>query len=662
MPIPESLLKDLLALEAPTSVTLSPNGKRVLYSTNLSWAHKKGADARSTLWLAETNTLNSARQISSGLFYDTVPVWSPDSEHVAFVSDRAKSGDRSAIYVMNVVKGGEGVAVTDVKFEKPISKVMFSPDGKKIAFLSGDEKTPEKKKRDEEKDDPIVWGEEWDYTRLRVVDLASKEVKTLVHGAEHVLDFDWNGTGDSIVVMTTARPDVESQMLKGTGFGVVQVASGERREVGGVGGIASSLICAGDDFCFVAPFNEGKASSGLSVYRASIHETEANFTRVAHGETDCARNLVKVGEKVFVKVQQGLVDKIYHLGGEPVFEVQKEILSWHATITDDKATTLALAIGDINTPPEVHTTTSSSTSSNKDPITLSTHGTTFAKHTFGTATAVETSSFDGKETLDGLFLTPESSTYLSSPSKSPGKTAVIIHGGPYYRRTNAFDAQFFFWTPCLLAAGYSVLMPNYRGSSGRGERFAAYSIGGMGKFDETDVVALTQAAIDKGLADKENLVVGGYSQGGYLTYLSAVRNGLHGKGWKFKGGIAGAGVTDWATMGMSSDAGAYETELLGHSPWSADKEDCSDRQGSAIWEMKGAVKNGGVIPPMLILHGEKDVRVPVEQAQGFRRGLEAAGLPYEYVVYPREDHTFVEQGHVRDMCERVVKFVDKCLA
>nr|OQO21267.1 hypothetical protein B0A51_10256 [Rachicladosporium sp. CCFEE 5018] len=660
MPIPENLLKDLLALEAPTSVTLSPNGKQALYSTNLSWAPTKGADARSTLWLAEVNVAKSARQISSGLSYDTSPVWSPDSEHVAFISDRAKSGERSAIYVMNVVKGGEGVAVTDVKGEKPISKPKFSHDGKKIAFLSADEKTPEKKKRDEEKDDAIVWGEEWDYARLRVVDLASKEVKTLVHGVEHVLEFDWNGTGDSIVIMTTARPDFESQMLKGTGFGVVDVASGERREVGGVGGIASSLVCAGDDFCFVAPFTEGKASSGSSVHRASIHETEANFTRVAYGETDCARNLVKAGKEVFVKVQHGLVDKIYSLGGRHLFEVQKEILSWHAIQTADGTTVLALAIGDINSPPEVHTTTS--VASNKEHITLSTHGSSFAEHTFGTATAVETTSFDGKETLDGLFLKPESSTYVSSPLTSPGKTAVIIHGGPYYRRTNAFDAQFFFWTPCLLAAGYSVLMPNYRGSSGRGERFAAYSIGGMGKYDETDVVALTQAAIDKGLADKENMVVGGYSQGGYLTYLSSVRNGLHGKGWKFKGGIAGAGVTDWATMGMSSDAGSYETELLGHSPWSADKEDCSDRQGSAIWEMKDAVKKGGVIPPMLILHGEKDVRVPVEQAQGFRRGLEAAGLPYEYVIYPREDHTFAEQGHVRDMCERVVKFVDKCLA
>ncbi|KAK6436310.1 hypothetical protein LTR95_007496 [Oleoguttula sp. CCFEE 5521] len=661
MPLPENLLKDLLALQAPTSVSLSPNGKRVLYSTSLSWAPKKGADARSTLWLADRDTPNSARQISSGLFHDTDPGWSPDSEHVAFVSDRAKSGERSAIYVMNVVQGGEGVAVTDVKFEKPISKVSFSPDGKKIAFLSADEKTPEKKQRDEEKDDAMVFGEEVPYARLRVVDLETKEVQILSDEKEHVLDFDWDDSGKWILEMVTPRPDFESQMLFGTEFVAVEVEGGTRPTLGKFKGFAQSPIWVGDEIYFVGPVAEVKACSGYCVYKGSSKQANAKFIKVAHGDTDCARNIVQAGKKVFVKVQHGLEDKIYHLGGKAVFEVQKEILSWHATVSDDKTTTLALAIGDINTPPEVRTTNFSA-SLKKDLVTLSSHGSTFAKHTFGTATAIETTSFDGKETLDGLFLKPESSTYLSSPSTSPGKTAVIIHGGPYYRRTNAFDAQYFFWTPCLLAAGYSVLMPNYRGSSGRGERFAAYSIGGMGKYDETDVVALTQAAIDKGLADKENLIAGGYSQGGYLTYLSSVRNGLHGKGWRFKGGIAGAGVTDWATMGMSSDAGSYEIELLGHSPWSADKEDYSDRQGSAIWEMKGAVTKGGVIPPMLILHGEKDVRVPVEQAQGFRRGLEAAGLPYEYVIYPREDHTFAEQGHVRDMCERVVKFVDKVLA
>ena len=61
---------------------------------------------------------------------------------------------------------------------------------------------------------------------------------------------------------------------------------------------------------------------------------------------------------------------------------------------------------------------------------------------------------------------------------------------------------------------------------------------------------------------------------------------------------------------------------------------------------------------MLILHGEKDERVPLEQAAGFRRALEKARLPFEYVTYPREPHLIAERKHLVDMAERVLRFVD----
>ncbi|KAK6442747.1 hypothetical protein LTR95_000994 [Oleoguttula sp. CCFEE 5521] len=370
MPLPENLLKSLLALKAPTAISLSADGKRVLYSTNLSWAPKKGTDARSTLWLADTYAPTSARQISSGLFYDTVPVWSPDSEHVAFVSDRAKSGERSALYVMNVVQCGEGVAVTDTKFEKPISKVSFSPDGKKIAFLSADEKTPEKKKRDAEKHDAMVFGEEVPYPKLRVTDLQTKDVQNLSNEKGHVLDFDWDDSGKSIVEVVTARPDFESH----TGVVAVELEGGTRSTLGKIKGFASSPIWVRDDFYFVGPVAEVKACSGYCVYTASSKQANDRFTNVEHGESDCARDIVKAGKDAFVRVHHGLVDKIYHVTGEPVFEVQKKLLSWHVVQNKDSTTILALAYGDIHSPPEVHAIASSASS--KEPVTPSTHGST----------------------------------------------------------------------------------------------------------------------------------------------------------------------------------------------------------------------------------------------------------------------------------------------
>jgi dipeptidyl aminopeptidase/acylaminoacyl peptidase len=60
---------------------------------------------------------------------------------------------------------------------------------------------------------------------------------------------------------------------------------------------------------------------------------------------------------------------------------------------------------------------------------------------------------------------------------------------------------------------------------------------------------------------------------------------------------------------------------------------------------------------MLILHGEKDDRVPITQAWGFRRALDEAGLPFEFVTYPREGHSFRERKHIEDLMRRVLRFL-----
>ena len=210
----------------------------------------------------------------------------------------------------------------------------------------------------------------------------------------------------------------------------------------------------------------------------------------------------------------------------------------------------------------------------------------------------------------------------------------------------------------LLSAGYGVLCLNYRGSSGRGEAFAASIRGASGTVDYDDIITITQRAIEAGFADKDRLIVSGWSQGGFLSFMAIVRNGLHEHGWKFKAAIPGAGVSDGDTMAFTSDLGAFQDDLAGQSPWLCEKGDVSGRTGSAIWEFAAAVEKGDVIPPMLILHGEKDERVPLEQSVGFRRAMESAGLPFEMVVYPREPHLLKEWRHIIDMAERVVRFVD----
>jgi dipeptidyl aminopeptidase/acylaminoacyl peptidase len=92
------------------------------------------------------------------------------------------------------------------------------------------------------------------------------------------------------------------------------------------------------------------------------------------------------------------------------------------------------------------------------------------------------------------------------------------------------------------------------------------------------------------------------------------------------------------------------------SPWNMEKDDLKKRTGSALWEFKHASKESR-IPPVLILHGEKDQRVPITQSWVFRRALDEAGLPFEFVTYPREGHHFTERKHVEDLMERILRVV-----
>ena len=142
-PTQESLLQDLCNLEIPTIIRFSPDGKQILYSTELTWGHHSGKHSVSTLWLASTGKQGSSRRLTSGLFKDYCPSWSPDGQSIAFISDRAKVGGQWAIYIMQLTVGSveEAYSITPLGNERPIEAYDFSLDGKLIAYLSVDERS-----------------------------------------------------------------------------------------------------------------------------------------------------------------------------------------------------------------------------------------------------------------------------------------------------------------------------------------------------------------------------------------------------------------------------------------------------------------------------------------------------------------------------------------
>ncbi|PWY96496.1 alpha/beta-hydrolase [Aspergillus sclerotioniger CBS 115572] len=160
-------------------------------------------------------------------------------------------------------------------------------------------------------------------------------------------------------------------------------------------------------------------------------------------------------------------------------------------------------------------------------------------------------------------------------------------------------------------------------------------------------------------------VTAGWSQGGFLSYFAVTREDFH-----FRGAICGAGVAEWTSMTMTSDAYWFQGEMAGGAPWDVDAStntntshdpttsptekkwisDTNGRRGSALWHMRN------VKTPILILHGENDVRVPIEQAIAFYRACIHNNVPVEMVTYPREGHFIVERRHLLDMWDRMRKF------
>lgn len=653
-----TLIEELFDLQFPNAINISPNAQQIVYSTTLPAGHKKGDHARSTLWIAETGKPKSSRQLTSGLYNDQAPIWHPDGNSIAFTSDRAKQSESSAIYVLPIQAGGEAYPMSPADNERTIARATWSPRGDFIAYISADEKTSEKKAREKEKDDANVWGEDWEFNRLRLVHVATKKVTTLVNHDGHVADLAWNDDGTMIAFTETRTPHIESQLTHGSRISIIDLSSKAVRELCTFPMIVQDLTWAGDSLYFIGGATPENSVTADVVYNIDLTAHSPAYENYAHGEEDCAWNLQKAGKDVTIMVQHGMESHIRMLKGRTLLNRRQEIDSWDAAFTtDSEEMILAVTLSDSNSPPEVFTTTASGGAL----VQLSNHGEPIAKRKFGVSSflSCESHSVKGEESvrLDGIFITPHDRATSKGMPDKPLPTAVLLHGGPYSRNTNNFAANRYMWAPLLLNAGYGILHVNYRGSSGRGEDFAAYCRGGCGVYDYADVIEMTQCAIETGYADKEKLIVGGWSQGGFLSYICSTRNGQHGHGWRFKAAIPGAGVTDADDMTLSSDIGYAEADLAGQAPWKCDKSDTTARTGSAIWEFAAAEKKR-IIPPVLILHGEEDKRVALEQAVGFRRALEAARLPFEYVTYPREPHLFKERKHLVDMAERVMRFVD----
>ena len=643
------LTADLIAdLSIPREPQLTPNGRLVAYT--LTPLSKREEHKTSAIWVAPTDGSSPPKRFTAGTARDHSPKWSPDGTQLAFLSDRAVRGT-AQLYLIGA-DGGEAEALTDAKSKKSIDSFSWSPGGGQIAFTSSDLPTDEDERRERERDDAEVYGERWPYARLRLLSVATREVTTVVTGDHHVAVFAWSPQGTELAYLLWQAPALE-YAGRGNVIERIPLAGGGSQVVCRLptGGGADNLLWSNDgETIFFVAAAAPKSQSSRAVYAVPAQGGEPR--RVALGEESCAGNLEQPpgSPRAVVEVGRGLDTELHWLEPqsgalEPLYPAESrggDVSGWSVRSLPDGSTALAVVRSAGHEPWEVWAGRSDAPTEAATPQKISTHQTSLEGLTFGQQEPFTWTAPDGWS-LDGLLVRPP-----DAPTDQPLPTVVLVHGGPYGRWGSGLHLSWADWTQWLALVGYAVLLPNPRGGYGHGEHFAGAVRGAVGKEDYSDVMTMVDAAVEQGIADPDRLGIGGWSQGGFVSAWAVTRTD------RFKAAIMGAGVSDWGMMVMTSDVPDFERELGGSAPWGGS----GPHAHAAISPISFASQ---VSTPVLILHGEKDARVPLSQAVGFHRALREYGVPTELVVYPREPHGVEERAHQIDLLGRVRAWYDRWL-
>ncbi|MFN3840991.1 MAG: alpha/beta hydrolase family protein, partial [Cyclobacteriaceae bacterium] len=249
-------------------------------------------------------------------------------------------------------------------------------------------------------------------------------------------------------------------------------------------------------------------------------------------------------------------------------------------------------------------------------------------------------SKDGKYTIDGLLTYPAN---YQAGRKYP--LILNIHGGPAGVFTqNYTGASGIYPLQAFASEGYAVLRQTPRGCSGFGVEFRQANKNDWGFGDYDDIMAGVDKVIADGIAHPDSLCVTGWSYGGYMTSMIITKTN------RFKAAMVGAGVTNLISFTGTADIPDFIPDYFGGEMW--DRTDVYARHSAMF-----AVKN--VKTPTLVIHGERDLRVPISQGQELYMALKRLGVKTQMVSYPRTPHGPQEPKFIQDIGERIIDWFNQ---
>lgn len=234
---------------------------------------------------------------------------------------------------------------------------------------------------------------------------------------------------------------------------------------------------------------------------------------------------------------------------------------------------------------------------------------------------------------------------LSHPESGPtGKAVVLVHGGPVRRVSTHFNTT----VSWLVAGGYSVLQPNFRGSSGYGETWRRAGYGEWGRAMQQDVRAAAEWLVSEGIAAKGDMCVMGGSYGGYAALMSALMDDD-----LFACAVSLNGVTSLPHL-----IGYLETKRFSALTVPRIKARLSPR----ILRRRSPLYRVDLVRmPVLLLHATKDQNVPFEHGKLMARALRRYDKEHEFVVLKGAEHVLRRAEDRRQYLSKARAFIDKHL-
>jgi dipeptidyl aminopeptidase/acylaminoacyl peptidase len=642
---------DILGLKTVSDPRVSPDGRMVAYVVESLNAER---DAYHTdVWLVPAAG-GEARMLASSTLGDDTPRWSPDGRIVAFLSERPRPGVKAddadeakrQIWLIRP-DGGEAVPLTSAPGS--VSAFEWSADGKTIGFLAREPKSDERRKREKDKDDAWTPAELYPWSRLWVIEVATRAARQLTSGALHVSGFSLSPDGSRIAFAGQSTPLIPDGFR--SDLYTVETAGGAPVPLVARKGPDASPAWSPDGKWIAFVSQDGRDEDWYTNSYACIVPATGGTPRnlTAGFDEEIGGTLAWTPDSttlVFTALDKtaGHVYRVSLDGRvEPLTRGPEVNL---AASLDRAGETLVFLHQDSVTPREVWAlrlpragAAKARAAAPEKPRALTDTNPEVRERLAFPKQLVTWKGADGWD-MEGLLVLPPG--YVEG-SRVP--LALNVHGGPAGAHSNAFTPAPRVWGwPLFAQAGYAIFFPNPRGSGGYGEKFRAANVRDWGVKDYEDIMKGVDALVERGIADPDRLTVNGWSYGGFMTSTVVTKTD------RFKSAIVGAAVTNLASFTGTADIPEFARSYFRSWPW----------EDPEVYVQRSALFHAGnVRTPSLVVHGDRDDRVPVTQGWEFYNALRARGVPTDLLILPRQPHGIREPKLLRTCHEWFLRWTEK---